>query len=113
MGNTDKLFNDLYKYQVSFRNIEEKIIGVVLDDYMFIDEEDVMHFIYYRFNGFIRKEIGGSVEWEIDTTTTSQADVNKTYYMKSDNQRLLKERVYILLIEMSDLPKVMKIINQS
>jgi|GEM_PF-4630063 len=112
MEKTDKLLNDLYKYPVSFRNIQKKLKGVVLDDEMFIDDEDMMNFIYYRFNGFVRREVNNDVTWEIDVIVTSQEDSEKVYDIRNSNQNLIKKKLFILLMGVSNLDKVMMKINQ-
>jgi hypothetical protein len=109
MKKLNKLLNDLSKHPTSFKNIEDKLQGVHLSDDMVVNSDETMILIDYKFKGFIVNQNGKSPYWTIDVDIKNQDGEILNY--KVNNQKLLKERVYELLIKISDVGGVLKKIN--
>ena len=102
--------NGLSKYPISFKNIEVELQGVHLCEDLVFKEDNTMIFIEYKFKGFIINDTTQNNTWNIDINLISQDGV-ATYTYKGSKQKLIKERVYILLTKMSDTSNVFIKIN--
>lgn len=90
-------------------NIENNLQGVHLSGDMVVDSDETMILIDYKFKAFKKNENDKSPYWTIDVDVKNQ-NVEVLNY-KINNHKLLKERVYELLIKISDVDGVLKKIN--
>ena len=107
MRKLNKLLGDISKYPTSFKNMEMQLKGVHLSEDMIVDSDETMRMIDYKFKGFIK---GNNDTWIIGVDIKTQDGEILDY--KVNNQKLLKERVYELLIQIFNVDGVLKKINE-
>lgn len=106
MKELDKLLNDLSKRPTSFKSIEESLYGVHLSDDMIVETDETMVLIDYKFKGFI-KDVDDN--WTIDVDVKNQDGEILDYKVK--NQEVLQQKMFELLIKISDVGGVLRKIN--
>ncbi|RDK86973.1 hypothetical protein [Marinirhabdus gelatinilytica] len=105
----DKLLNDLSKRPTSFKSIKESLYGVHLSDDMIVETDETMVLIDYKFKRFIMKESEMPSTWIIDVDVKNQDGGILDYKVK--NQKVLQQKMFELLIKISDVDGVLRKIN--
>lgn len=70
------------------------------------ETNNLMYMVDYRFNGFIKLKTTWKIGVNIDCP-----DIDRKIQYKGKNQKLIKERVYILMMKISNLDEVFRKIN--
>lgn len=106
MQELDNILNKISKNKKSFKKLQTKLNGVILGSqmYLIIDEIYLVDFIFEKFI-----KINGV--WISDISINESDRVKKAIYDK-DLKELMNQRIFEILIQLTDISKVLRSINQ-